>query len=311
PSVISFTSPYVSSKATAVTSVDAGVSLYATCGSETIITNETLSKNDDGTWGASKTYMWPSSTEDVVFYAYNPTTLSVSDNKVAVTIAATAGDQIDILASKTTVVNNDRVNTVNIKMNHMLSKVDFAFTIDADDVKNFNLKSFSINQIKGTTDGIDMTVPSITANDDATAVYTYDGEKTSAIAMNTSSLSEIPFSSAGAFMLIPQVITPLTTETQTGAYLEIEYSISFDGKIYPVGSATTYSKAYIPLPNPSNGWEAGKSYKYTLTIDEDFNGGYKSTTDISAANTYISASSKIKFDVSVESWGAENSTPLL
>ncbi len=269
------------------------------------IKNTELTTTSTGGWVTSASYYWPedlSSTYD--FYAYYPFTgvadvPSLDDNTYVAAsglpISATAIEQVDILAGNNTEATNG--STVQITLDHMLSKVDFRLGLKSEYTEGaleIEVKGITLLNINNSHSGLDLITPALVPAT-GTGSYTYNTATTNLVMVastasdagnptvsgttlsdpeslvsrfvdgatpNTvTSYAELNASeSIEAFMLLPQTL-------EAGVQrVALSYTVSQYGFI--VGSETEATVAYFDLKTDEIGeWKAGSSYLYTMIFD--------------------------------------------
>lgn len=299
PDVITF-SPYAgaitkAADATKQNMGTVGIGIYAyentIADSPMFINNDNATSTDGTTWSTKLSHYWPVTTTIINFYGYYPylTGATLSGTGVITNypqIPQSAAKQVDVMVSAEVSQSSGKVC---FDMSHALSAIDFNISVEDAAGVEVVINSFAIEGVKTQHAGLDLgsgefVMPTPEEGLTFDKDYTYGTTATFVTPLvvdaGTPSVNlstQVGLSNAtkadGMFMILPQQLTywdktsPTTAATE-GARVRMIYTLKRNGT-----ELLTNVDAAFAIPC-SNTWEAGKKYLYTLTFEDDSNGGY-------------------------------------
>lgn len=246
-----------------------------------------VNRVDNGSWSYQPAQYWPADEQKVNFYSYSPADLSTEtpntpDNP---DIPGFINNGTTDLLYGVNIGESSKSSVVKINFRHALAQVKFLFKriTPPDSPQPIDVKVRNVT-VTGTYSTASFHFPTETTAaenpivgewvepTDIKDMAIFDGEK---------SLTDeaVELNSTGNMFAIPQDLTESTdvTKTDNGAYVKVLcdiYDQKTGTKLWPSQSDETYDPAtgagylYFPLNNNSviEQWDAGRSYRYVLTI---------------------------------------------
>ena len=203
--------------------------------------------NNGGTWNYSGGTRYWVLEATYNFYAVYPNTVNAkctSDGAITITDfdASTAGaDAVDLMTAEATDITHataESIEPVDLRFSHLLAKVNIVATVDGGNATITDI-AFTDMDTQGTYQS---------QNTDNPWSNTSSGEDFTQESPTVLGATETDL--LGDMLLIPQTV-------DNSIQLTVSYIL--DG--------TTVSDKKVSLPTNVTRWEAGKSYKYTLTFE--------------------------------------------
>ena len=270
-----------------------------------------------GTWAFNPAKYMPSS-GSLDFWAYSPTDLIVADKTARGFIleyapSTTASEQKDIVAAYA----SSSTSPVSLTFSHLLSKIKFNVQSAAINGYSISIKGVRlgwINRGKGKLTYASGNANWSDASGNTKASYEIGGSSATAIDV-TSAPTDFSSFTDNAFYVLPQQLTAweASSSTTQNAYISFLCQVKQYGvQQFPTTGEYDWGAAI----GINTKWEPGYEYTYNITFFTGGTGGcgypdpsvYPTTSDQPIVPAG-SASSEIKFNVSVSAWTQKTETP--